>query len=613
MKKGYQCNECGWSGTRLVRGDGGYLSCPRCGETLGDGFLHKVRFLTPAERETEEKEVAKQKLAREATEKIKKKEREEQWAANSEALAVITLFIDSHQLTSSPYGNTVPVKHGDEGGELLAGRVGKDLIRAIWFPKEECLWVWRPEQDDYRDVWLWRPYIPVDPRQIAEKRQEQLVSPGVHLLGLITGQLERAKFAEGSWVVAYKLAVFDILDDPSTHEGILDTIRAALLRDTLTPAERATPSNVRLASYYSRIKQTWDGSEERRKAETLGLEAEAKVAWEKRKAEAELLETGAKRRGELMNDLQRSLARHAKVTITRLTSAKVEDLLRQEDLAAAQVIHRVTKLAELLEALGSGDKIAEEMVTADKKFQAHRETWLAKAQEILDTTGICETCGVRAKPATLKRHAKKHAAEAAQKAEEERLARERHAIHEAEQARYAKERELRLVAEKKKREEELHKKGEELKEREIQQGLDIEKAIKKLRNSPKHPASEKQIGFTESLFTEIFGYEMSEEAKTKLDGASKKSVSGIITQVMALGIKQTIDSGRGDQPAPSEKQLRYARSLVARVNSYEWDSTKLGKAGVPFPGNGILQRLSKRDISAVIDSLKYSVGKSNGY
>lgn len=560
MKKGYQCNECGWGGTKLVRGDGGYLSCPRCGETLGDGFLSKVRFLTPAERETEEKEAAEQKLKREAAEKIKKKEREEQWAANSEALAIITPFINSHQLTSSPYGNTVTVKHGDEGGELLAGRVGKGLVRAIWFPEEECLWVWRSEQDDYHDVWLWRPYIPVDPRQIAEKREEQLVSPGEHLLGLITGKLERVK----------------------------------------------------LASYYSRIKRAWDGSEEQRKAELLGIEPEAKIAWETRKGEAEFLQEKVKLTKQAQVRLTRALDSYAEVLGRKLWGKSVDALLERDERVAEAVTAARNELRPLLVRGGSEKEVAA-LDTRFLNWGAERIVFRGLAQEILDTTGICETCGARVKPATLRRHAKKHATEAALKAEEERLARERHAICEAEQARYAKEREMRLVAEKKKREEELHKKGEELKEREIQQGLDIEKAIKKLRNSPKHPASEKQIRYTESLFTEIFGYEMSEEAKIKLDGASKKSVSGIITQVMALGIKQTIDSGRGDQPAPSEKQLRYARSLVARVNSYEWESTRLGKAGVPFPGNGILQRLSKRDISVVIDSLKYSVGRSNGY
>ena len=74
--------------------------------------------------------------------------------------------------------------------------------------------------------------------------------------------------------------------------------------------------------------------------------------------------------------------------------------------------------------------------------------------------------------------------------------------------------------------------------------------------------------------------------------------------------------GGGARPSgggPSEKQLHYARSLIRRMTPSHWHDSDYGQGTSHVPTSDELQRWSARDLSALIDDMRDSLGIGSAY
>lgn len=87
---------------------------------------------------------------------------------------------------------------------------------------------------------------------------------------------------------------------------------------------------------------------------------------------------------------------------------------------------------------------------------------------------------------------------------------------------------------------------------------------------------------------------------------TKASASQAIDALLAAGARKPAAAQPARHPAStsgkaSAKQISYALSLLRRTN---WIDTDLGQVGGPAPTEADLRRMSRREVSALIDSLR---------
>lgn len=125
--------------------------------------------------------------------------------------------------------------------------------------------------------------------------------------------------------------------------------------------------------------------------------------------------------------------------------------------------------------------------------------------------------------------------------------------------------------------------------------------------NPEAPATDKQIELIRHLARQFEAYGPAEVDRIVAMSRTKGQASETIEKLIAAGArkpeKPAARPASGKAAKATERQVAYALSLIRRVH---WHDTDLGQAG-PAPTAQDLRRMSRREISALIDDLKQEV------
>lgn len=301
-----------------------------------------------------------------------------------------------------------------------------------------------------------------------------------------------------------------------------------------------------------------------------------------------------------------ALGKLAQMIKKKVTSRNVDTIEAKLEAVWRSYEHYTSELNATYEILGRPR--LDEAIQRDE-VEVKIETITTYAASLV----ACSVCGTKLRKNSLRSHEKKCLAKRIEEEQAEKEQMEREAEYQAK--RVARNARFREEQERKKAEREAREAEEKLQKEEILEvavsdaSPPIAAAINKLRRAPKNSASERQVAFTCSRFEQVFGRQLSDELVAKLEVGSKKSVGGIIDKINAASITMTLQHGRRNG-APSEKQVSYAKRLLNQVYATDWESSRLGKAGVPFPEPGILGKLGRVEVSSVIDQLKYLASRN---
>lgn len=86
--------------------------------------------------------------------------------------------------------------------------------------------------------------------------------------------------------------------------------------------------------------------------------------------------------------------------------------------------------------------------------------------------------------------------------------------------------------------------------------------------------------------------------------SGKKSLPAKGQGVQASGTKFRPKSGASSKRKATDKQIRYAMSLIRRLGKWGWHDSDYGQAGGPPPSAAELEQWTSAEVSALINSLK---------
>lgn len=122
--------------------------------------------------------------------------------------------------------------------------------------------------------------------------------------------------------------------------------------------------------------------------------------------------------------------------------------------------------------------------------------------------------------------------------------------------------------------------------------------------NPTAPATDKQIELIRHLAAQFDAYGPAQVDQIVAMASTKSKASEIIEKLIAAGAtKPAKPATRPTSSKATDKQVAFALSLLRRVH---WHDTDLGQAG-PAPTVQDLRRMTRREISALIDDLKKEI------
>lgn len=123
--------------------------------------------------------------------------------------------------------------------------------------------------------------------------------------------------------------------------------------------------------------------------------------------------------------------------------------------------------------------------------------------------------------------------------------------------------------------------------------------------NPTAPATDAQIELIRHLAGQFEAYGPAQVDQIVAMSSTKAKASETIEKLLAAGATKPAKPAtqRPTNSKATDKQVAYAMSLLRRVH---WHDTDLGQAG-PAPTAQDLRRMTRREISALIDDLKKEI------